>query len=118
VRSTVSKNDRGEFEGYEIEVPQLAGRQQYSTGDVWVTVYRGDNVQQGEGAGAANCSDSELETVYAQGPLNTTTGNDTVVWLVVRAHHEPRYQGEERDHLPYHYEEFSIVPRNFALPKP
>src|SRR5229473_652135 len=47
VRSTTSKlGAGGEFRSYEIEVPQLAGRDQFSTGDVWVTVYRGDGVQQ------------------------------------------------------------------------
>ena len=115
VRSTTSKNRVGEFKSYEIEVPQLAGRDQFSTGDVWVTIYRGDNFQQGEGVGAADCSDSELETSYAVGPLHPgTTGDDIVLWVVVRAHHEPRFNGEEADHLPYHYEEFSIVPRSFT----
>lgn len=113
VRNTVSKNDAGEFKGYEIELPRMAGRDKYSTGDVWVTVYRGDGVQQGEGIGL-NCTDKELDTVYAVGPLDTVAGNDIVLWLVVRAHHEPRNQGEEADHLPYHYEEFSIIPRSFA----
>lgn len=115
VRNTVSKNGLGQFRGYEIELPQLAGHTPYSTGDVWVTIYRGDSVQQGEGVGAANCSDSELENVYAVGPLNTGTGSDIVLWAVVRAHHEPRHQGEEADHLPYHYEEFSLTPRNFEV---
>ena len=115
VRSTTSKNGVGEFKSYEIEVPQLAGHDQFSTGDVWVTIYRGDGLQQGEGVGAADCSDRELETNYAVGPLNPgTTGDDIVLWVVIRAHHEPRYKGEEADHLPYHYEEFSIVPRSFA----
>jgi hypothetical protein len=115
VRSTVSKNRAGEFKGYEIEVPQVAGLDQFSTGDVWVTIYRGDGFQQGEGVGVADCSDRELETNYALGPLHPgTTGDDIVLWVVVRAHHEPRYKSEEADHLPYHYEEFSIVPRSFA----
>jgi hypothetical protein len=35
----------GEFRSYEFEVPQESGRDKYSTGDVWVTVYRGDSVQ-------------------------------------------------------------------------
>ena len=115
VRSTTSKNRAGEFKGYEIEVPQLAGANQFSSGDVWVTIYRGDSFQQGEGVGVADCSDRELETNYAVGPLHSgTTGDDIVLWVVVRAHHEPRYNGEEADHLPFHYEEFSIVPRSFA----
>jgi hypothetical protein len=37
-----------------------------------------------------------------------------VLWVVIRAHHEPRFNGEEASILPYHYEEFSIVPRSFA----
>ena len=46
VRNTVSKNKAGEFKGYEIELPQLGGRTPFSTGDVWVTIYRGDGIQQ------------------------------------------------------------------------
>jgi Cu2+-containing amine oxidase len=116
VRNTVKKDDAGEWKGYEIEIPQTAGVDQHSTGDVWATVYRGDGVQQGEGVGAsAGCTDGELETVYAVGPLDTVKGSDIVLWLVVRSHHEPRNQSEESAHLPYHYEEFSIVPRNFTV---
>lgn len=115
VRNTQRKNELGQFRGYEIDVPQLAGRDNFSTGDVWVTIYRGDGVQQGEGVGAAACSDEELENIYAVGPLDTQNGSDIVLWVVVRAHHEPRHQGEEFTHLPYHYEEFSISPRNFAV---
>jgi Cu2+-containing amine oxidase len=109
----VSQNAAGEFKSYEIELPQLAARDSFSTGDVWVTVYRGDAIQQGEGVGV-NCTDKELESVYAVGPLDTTNGNDVVLWLVVRAHHEPRASSEEANHLPYHYEEFSITPRSFT----
>jgi Cu2+-containing amine oxidase len=117
VRSTTSKlGGSGEFRSYEIEVPQLAGRDQFSTGDVWVTVYRGDGVQQGEGVAAADASDHELETKYALGPLHpATTGDDIVLWVAIRAHHEPRFKGEESNYLPYHYEEFSIVPRSFTV---
>ena len=39
-----------------------------STGDVWVTVYRGDGVQQGAEVGI-HCDDRELEQLYANGPL-------------------------------------------------
>jgi Cu2+-containing amine oxidase len=113
IRSLISNNPAGQSSGYEIQVPQIAGLDKYSTGDVWVTIYRGDTVQQGEDVGAG-CTDSVLENVYAVGPLDTTNGSDIVLWVVVRAHHTPRNQGEESDHLPYHYEEFSIVPRNFT----
>jgi Cu2+-containing amine oxidase len=114
VRDTKSKNDLGQNRAYQIEVPQTAGRDKYSTGDVWVTVYRGDSVQQGEDVGG-DCTDKVLESVYATGPLDTANGNDIVLWVVVRAHHEPRHKGEEFHHLPYHYEEFSITPRNFEV---
>jgi Cu2+-containing amine oxidase len=115
VRNTISKNQAGEFKSYEIELPQLSGLTPFSTGDVWVTIYRGDGIQQGEGVGVAGCSDKELETNYAVGPLHPTTGGDDIVlWVVIRAHHEPRFNGEEAIFLPYHYEEFSIVPRSFA----
>jgi hypothetical protein len=77
-----------------------------------VTVYRGDGFQQGENVGL-NCTDAELASNYAVGPLDPVNGSDIVFWLVVRAHHEPRNLAEEADHLPYHYEEFSIVPRSF-----
>ena len=116
VRNTVAKNDVREFKGYEIELPRMAGRDQYSTGDVWVTVYRGDGFQQGENVGF-NCNDKELGANYAVGPLDPVKGSDIVLWLVVRAHHDPRNLGEEADHLPYHYEEFSIVPRSFRNTK-
>ena len=65
---------------------------------------------------AGDASDHELETKYALGPLHpATTGDDIVLWVALRAHHEPRFKGEESDHLPYHYEEFSIVPRSFTV---
>ena len=113
VRSSVAKNDAGEFKSYEVDIPRMAGRDQYSTGDTWVTIYRGDGFQQGENVGAA-CTDKELESSYAVGPLHPgTTGDDIVFWAVVRHHHEPRFKGEEAFHLPYHFEEFSIVPRSF-----
>jgi hypothetical protein len=115
VRNTISKNSSGEFRSYEIEVPQQAGQDKYSTGDVWVTVYRGDGIQQGEGVGAVGVSDLELESSYAVGPLDTNNGNDIVLWVVVRSHHLPRHKSEEIDHLPYHYEGFSIVPRSFEV---
>lgn len=114
VRDAKSKNALGEHRGYAIEVPQAAGRDQYSTGDVWVTVYRGDGTQQGEDVGA-DCTDKVLESVYAAGPLDTAAGEDIVFWVVARAHHEPRHLGEEFHHLPYHYEGFSISPRNFEV---
>jgi hypothetical protein len=113
IRDLVSTNEAGQPRAYDIEIPQLAGRDNYSTGDVWVTIYRGDSVQQGADVGA-DCTDSALETVYAVGPLDTVNGSDIVLWVVMRAHHVPRYQGEEQYYLPYHYEEFSIVPSNFA----
>lgn len=116
VRNTKSKNSAGELKGYEIELPQLAGRDKHGTGDVWVTIYRGDGVEQGEGVGAnPECSDRELETAYAVGPLDTANGSDIVFWAVVRAHHEPRHQSEEAVVLPYHYEGFSITPRSFEV---
>ena len=114
VRDAVSQNALGEHRGYEIEVPQLAGRDEYSTGDVWVTVYRGDSVQQGEDVGL-DCTDKVLESAYAVGPLDTANGNDIVLWIAMRAHHEPRNRGEEAVFLPYHYEEFSITPRGFEI---
>ena len=114
VRDTKSKNDLGEHRGYDIELPQVAGRDTHSTGDVWVTIYRGDSTQQGEDVGA-DCTDKVLESVYAVGPLDTSAGDDIVFWVVARAHHDPRYQGEEAHHLPYHYESFSITPRNFEV---
>jgi hypothetical protein len=43
-----------------------------------------------------------------------TTGDDIVLWVVIRAHHEPRINGEEATFLPYHYEELSIVPWSFT----
>lgn len=110
VRDLFSTNQFGLPRSYELELPQLAGRDQYSTGDVWVTVFRGDSVQQGEGI---SCTDTALDTTYAVGALNTANGNDIVVWVVIRAHHEPRNQGEELVILPYHFHELSISPRNF-----
>jgi hypothetical protein len=114
IRDAISTSELGQHRAYEFEVPQLGSRDSHSTGDVWVTVYRGDHTQQGEDVGA-DCTDKVLETSYAVGPLDTTNGNDIVAWVVVRAHHETRYQGEEADHLPYHYLEFSITPRNFEV---
>jgi primary-amine oxidase len=109
-----SKSAQGDLRGYEIELPQSAPTDTHSTGDVWVTIYRGDTVQQGADVGF-NSDDKELETVYATGPLNTVAGSDIVLWVVVRHHHEPRYNAEEAEFLPYHYEEFHINPRGFEV---
>jgi Cu2+-containing amine oxidase len=103
--------------GYEIEIPAQGGTDTHSTADIWATIYRGDHVEQGETVGAANCDDKELDGI-ANGPLNTTTGSDIVAWVVVRHHHEPRYQTEEAIILPYHYEGFHITPRAFAHLRP
>jgi Cu2+-containing amine oxidase len=115
VRNTKATNAAGELKAYEIEVPQYSFHDKYSTGDVWVTVYRGDSVQQGEKIGASGCSDKELETDYAVGPLDTIDGSDIVLWVCVRSHHEPRAKSEEAVFLPYHYAEFTITPRSFEL---
>lgn len=115
VRDAASQSGLGAFRGYEIEAPQLSGRDAYSTGDIWVTVYRGDSTQQGADVGIAAPNDQVLEQVYANGPLDTVNGNDVVFWVAVHAHHEPRYQAEESAFLPYHYAEFSITPRGFEI---
>jgi Copper amine oxidase, enzyme domain len=112
VRDVISRIAVGRYRAFQVEVPQVAGVDTFSTGDLWVTVFRGDEVQQGQDVGA-DCTDNVLETVYAQGPLDTNKGSDIVFWVVVRAHHEPREEGEEVHHLPYHYQGFSITPRNF-----
>jgi Cu2+-containing amine oxidase len=109
-----SKSAQGDLRGYEIELPQSAPTDAHSTGDVWVTVYRGDAVQQGADVGV-NSDDKELKTLYATGPLDTASGSDIVLWVVVRHHHEPRYTAEEAEYLPYHYEEFHIIPRGFEV---
>ena len=98
---------------YEIEIPALAGTDTHSTADVWATVYRGDNVEQGADV---SCFDTKLDT-YATGPFDTNNGSDIVLWVVVRHHHEPRNEAEERNFLPYHYEGFHIVHRAFAALK-
>jgi len=115
IRDAASTSGLGAFRGYEIEVPQLADRDGYSTGDIWATVYRGDSVQQGGDVGVAAPTDEVLEKVYCQGPLDTVNGNDVVFWVAVHAHHEPRHRAEEATFLPYHYAEFSITPRGFEV---
>jgi Cu2+-containing amine oxidase len=114
VRDLTSTSAQGDTRGFEIELPQNAGRDQYSTGDIWATVYRGDSVEQGADVGL-DCTDKVLESVYAQGPLNTATGSDIVLWIAIRHHHEPRFNAEEAVFLPYHYEEFHITPRGFEV---
>ena len=114
VRDLTSASPLGARRGYEVELPQNTGLDQYSTGDVWATVYRGDAVQQGADVGA-DCTDRVLENVYAQGPLDTANGSDIVLWVAIRHHHEPRFDGEEAEYLPYHYEEFHLVPRGFEV---
>ena len=54
----------------------------------------------------------------ASGPLDTTTGSDIVAWVVVRHHHESRFDAEEATFLPYHYEGFHLTPRAFARLRP
>ncbi|HKF00604.1 MAG TPA: hypothetical protein VKG45_16945 [Actinomycetes bacterium] len=114
VKDLTSASGQGDLRGYEIELPQNAGTDAYSTGDVWATVYRGDGVQQGADVGS-DCTDKALESVYAQGPLDTVNGSDVVLWIAIRHHHEPRWNAEEANHLPYHYEEFHIEPRGFEV---
>jgi hypothetical protein len=103
-----------ELRGYEVEIPQLSAVDTRGTGDLWVTVYRGDSVEQGAEVGM-KCDDRELADLYAVGPLDTTNGSDIVLWVAVRHHHETRYQAEEANFLPYHYEAFSITPRGFEI---
>jgi hypothetical protein len=114
VRDLKSASAQGDLRGYEIELPQSAPTDEHSTGDLWVTIYRGDAVEQGAEVGVKS-TDEELEALYAQGPLDTAAGSDIVLWVVVRHHHEPRFNAEETEYLPYHYEEFSIVPRGFEV---
>jgi hypothetical protein len=47
--------------------------------------------------------------------LDTANGSDIVLWLAIRHHHEPRFDGEEAEYLPYHYEEFHLTPRGFDV---
>ena len=115
VRDLVSASSPGTPRGYEIEVPQSAGVDKHGTGDVWATIYRGDSLQQGEDVGSDPlCTDAAV-TAYATGPLNTVSGSDVVLWVVIRHHHEPRERAEEKVYLPYHYAHFSIVPRGFEI---
>ena len=107
----------GPTRGYEVEIPALAGTDAHSTGDIWATVYRGDTFQTGEDVGMPGCSDAVLDQ-YATGGLDTANGDDIVMWVVVRHHHEPRWAAEESTHLPYHYEGFHIAPRGFAVIPP
>jgi hypothetical protein len=114
VRDLTSASDLGALRGYEIELPQNTGLDKHSTGDIWATIYRGDSVEQGDDVGA-DCTDGVLESGYAQGPLDTVNGSDVVLWAAARHHHEPRWDAEESEYLPYHYEEFHLVPRGFAI---
>jgi hypothetical protein len=114
VKDLTSASDKGDLRGYEIELPQNASTDAYSTGDIWATVYRGDNVEQGADLGL-DCTDDVLESAYAQGPLDTVNGSDVVLWVAIRHHHEPRWNAEEAEYLPYHFEEFHIVPRSFEV---
>lgn len=114
VRDLTSASALGALRGYEIELPQNAGLDAHSTGDIWATVYRGDSVQQGADVGL-DCTDNALQNVYAQGPLDTANGSDIVLWLAIRHHHEARWDAEEAEYLPYHYEEFHIAPRGFEV---
>jgi hypothetical protein len=114
IRDLKSASEKGDLRGYEIELPQLASVDTRGTGDLWVTVYRGDAVEQGSEVGM-HCDDRELEQLYANGPLDTVNGSDIVVWVAIRHHHETRHKAEEAEYLPYHYEAFSITPRGFEV---
>jgi hypothetical protein len=114
VRDLKSASDKGELRGFEVELPQLSSPDERGTGDLWVTVYRGDSVEQGAEVGM-KCDDRELEELYAVGPLDTTNGSDIVLWVAIRHHHEARHLAEEAEYLPYHYEGFSIMPRGFEV---
>ena len=114
VRDLKSASDKGELRGFEVELPQLSSPDDRGTGDLWVTVYRGDSVEQGAEVGM-KCDDRELADLYAQGSLDTTNGSDIVLWVAIRHHHEARHLAEEAEYLPYHYEGFSIMPRGFEV---
>ncbi len=114
VRDLKSASAKGDLRGYEIELPQLASVDTQGTGDIWVTVYRGDSVEQGAEVGM-KCDDRELKQLYANGPLDTANGSDIVLWVAIRHHHETRFKAEEAEYLPYHYEAFSITPRGFEV---
>jgi hypothetical protein len=57
-----------------------------------------------------------LESVHARGPLDTATGSNIVVWIVIRHHYEPRFKAEEAVFLRYHHEEFHVTPWLRGLP--
>jgi hypothetical protein len=115
IRDLVSTAEKGlPPRGYEIEIPAQAGTDTHSTADIWATLYRGDDIEQGEKVGQTNCGDLELDQI-ATGPFDTKNGSDIVAWVVVRHHHEPRHLTEESVFLPYHYEGFHITPRAFEI---
>jgi hypothetical protein len=63
-----------------------------------------------------------LDPDTAPGPRDRARAHrdrsDIVAWVVVRHHHESRFDGEEATFLPYHYEGFHLTPRAFARLRP
>jgi hypothetical protein len=99
----------GQVRGYEIS-PGSDGSPdgKWSSGDLWVVRYKA-GVEDGSDV---TCDDSVLQNVYAT-PAETVDGQDVVIWHVLRTHHTPRENGEEDSVVPYEFDSFRILPRDF-----
>jgi Cu2+-containing amine oxidase len=56
-------------------------------------------------------TDALLASRYAT-PPESIDGSDVVVWCCLRVHHTPRFFGEEKLVVPYHFAELRLEPRD------
>jgi Copper amine oxidase, enzyme domain len=101
----------GQVRSYEL-IPGGDGGPdgKYSTGDLWVCLYKG-GVEDGGDVGG-DCKDTVMNTNYIN-PAENVDGKDVVIWYCMRTHHVTRSLGEEKNVLPYHYVGFHMEPRDF-----
>jgi len=109
LRHKTATNAGGQPISYEI-VPGSADPPEgvKSTGDFWVILKKAFDKELGAEVGN---DDSFLQSGYGGG--NPLGGQDVILWHVLREHHRTTSMGEEKDTLPYHFDHFTLKPRDF-----
>jgi primary-amine oxidase len=115
VRSASRTNAQGRPRSYEI-IPASVDPPDgtYSTGDFWAINRKGAEMEMGyevaQNDDPNKATDNHLVFGYGTGsPL----GKEVICWYVMREHHVPAPDGEDRTMVPYHFDSFIIRPRDF-----
>lgn len=108
IRHRTLKNENGEPVSWEI-VPGSADPPDgvSSTGDFWTLLAKGGEDELGH---EVETNDTVLEKGYGKGA--SIVGKDVILWYVLREHHRTASDGEEKTTLPYHFDHFTIRPRD------